>query len=484
MTTAGRVSTEGLGARLVSGARTQLTVMAVALAIGFLGQAGIGRYFGLEGLGEYAAVTVVLNIAALISLAGAPIATSRLVGVALQIGESGAAHRLASTGLALTLAASGVIAGILLAAWDEIASTIRLSSTIPSIVVAGAVPFGALQTFGNQMFQATLHMRRASVIVLVQPLTVVSVLVTSMVLSSRITPGMIVVAADVVGGITALMLLMRAGYRPVANRIDTGRLLRESQRLAPAVLGAMLFERIDRLLVAVILGTAPLGVYQAAATLVDASVRALDTARWFLVPVYGRLAAETSTRLLRLQNMHVRLWSAYGIVPMCASIAAAGGLVTAIYGEGARPAADPLRVLSLSLAPLSLTLALFTAFAGTGRVATPVVTWLSVGVQVLAGAALATSFGLLGATSARVATVTLSALAFAVLSVRAGASARPLLRVTFGWILGSAGSYSISLLQVDELVKLLFGSLIGVTIALVALGSEERDLIRRMARIA
>lgn len=475
----------GLGSRLVGGARTQLIVTGVAFGMSFLGQVGVARLFGFEGLGEYAAVTLVLNFAAVISLAGVPLSTSRLVGQALQQGDTARARQLGSTGSVLTLASSAVMVTIALAFWNEIATVMQLESPLPAVALAFAMPFGALQAYGNQLFQARLHMRRAGLIVLVQPATVVAAVALEALFPGIVRPGAIVIAANVVGGSTASILLLASGYRPRARRQEAGRILREAVVLAPAAYGTLLTQRSDKLLVSTFLGPTALGAYQAAAGMVDAGMRAITTARWFLMPVYGRLAAETSNRLERLRSAHVRLWSAYAILLMCGSIASANGLVATIYGPGTQAAQDPLRVLALGFEPMAIALALFTASAGVGRFrGALVVTWLTIPLQIALVAVLASSFGLIGAAVGRVAGLTFSALGYSFLSLRSGHDLRPLQRAAIAWILGAAAAHAISFAPLIWPIRAALGITTGVAVAgLVLFGEEERRIVRAMARL-
>lgn len=367
--------------------------------------------------------------------------------------------------------------------WDPLAAVMRLEDPLPPVVVAAAMPFGGLQAYGNQLLQAKLRMKLAGLIFLAQPLTIVTLALASFVLT-WIRPGPIAIAADVVAGIAAAGLLLVTGHRPTIAMPELARILRDAREFAPGAYGQVFLQRADRFVVSIVLGQAALGAYSAADALATAAMRVINTLRWFLVPIYGRLASEGSDRLARLRSLHVRLWSAYAIVLMAAIVASANGLVGTLYGSGSGAVRDPLRILSLGLEPAAMTVALFTATTGVGHFRNVlVVTWLTASVQLVLLAVLSASFGVVGSAAARLLALTISATGYAALAVRLGADRRPLELALVAWIAAAVIASLLSLIPVVWPARAVLGGLAATAVVWVLLiGAEERKILRGMAR--
>lgn len=470
-----------MGATLIGAARSQAIVMTVVSAALFVAQVGVGRRFGLDGLGEYTATSLAIYLTSIVVLFALPLTANRAVGNLLEHGDNEGGTRTAGNGLTLVLALGALGAVLLAAVWAAWAARFFEGAVAPA-VVAAAVVGSALLSYGTQIQQAHLRISAAGLIVIAQPLAVVAALGWDTV-APGVRPGDMAAAGFLLGGAAGATGLWMSGIRPQLDDREIRQLLRGAVSITPVVYTNVLSIWVDRLVVSVLLGPVALGTYQAAGALVEGSLRLLRGAGAFFISAYGRAAARSDEHTDLLRRLNVRAWSAYAAVMAGGLIAGADGIVTTLYGRGFANADDPLRLLAVAMVPTAVSLTLLTAGAGLELRSALLIARLAIPAQVALGIAGAATFGVAGVAVAQVAvTIPVAAAQLywsrdAELAPTATVGGRIALLAMLVPLIGSAAS----LLPVVWPVRVALGGAGSAAIALLlVLGPQERVLVRRL----
>ncbi len=470
----------GLRRRLIVGARGHLIVTLILLGASFAAQVGIARRFSLLGLGEYVATTLVVFLASVTAISGLPLAMGDMVARYHEKGDEPAERDVASTGFVLAMTLSLVAAMLAGLAWPMLADILGLRRPVPAALIAAAVFAAGSLGYVPLIFQARLEMAAMGIIAIVQPLVVVAALGWDTV-APGVRPSTMAVLGYVAAGTVAAGGFFVAGYRPSLVREQISPLVKQAARSLPIVYSNIFSAWADRLLVSLLLGPAALGIYQAAAALIDGAGRIPRAASPFLVSAYARVSVDHSAQLERVVRLHTHLWLAYAAVLAAGLIAGADGLATSIFGFGSIAVADPLRILALALMPNVLALSLATAVTGqrAGNAAL-VIGLVTIPLQVALMILMAPLLGIAGAALAHV-LVALVAFGSYWLWSRHGLLARenPLGPALLVGALAVGSAAVTAALPVPWLVRSITAALVASALVGVALfGREERRMIR------
>lgn len=473
-----------LGARLIAGARGRVVVTVILLAASLIVHLGIARRFGFVGLGEYTATTLVVFIASVVFLVGVPLATGRLIAQALEAEDEAGARDAAATGLVAMLLLSLLAAAVVWSFWDGLMDAMRVERRVPALAAAGAILAAGTLHYVSNVFQARLQMMVVGLITIVQPVAAVVALLLERAYGG-IAPADVAVLGYLAGGTAAAIAFIAAGYRTYLARQQLVALLRASIESFPLLYASIFSAWTDRVLVALVLGPAALGIYQAAFAVVDGSLRLPRSAASFLVSAYARISASRPEELERTIRVHVRIWVVSTAVLASGLIAGADGIATTLFGFGFAVAAAPLAVMAAGLVPGIVALSLATAATGRGAVRVPVyVAASTIPLQFALILALAPRLGVVGAAAA----YALSALAGLLGYLWWGRGQElitpqtQLPRTLLHAVAAIGLAAALAALPVPWSIRLAAASVTAAALTVGLLGSEERGVIRRLAQ--
>lgn len=475
---------ESLGTRLITAARGRALVTVLLVGASFIAQVGIARRFGLLGLGEYTATALVVFIAAVVFASGVPLATSRVMGAALEARDEATARDSAATGFAVAIALSFLASAVVWSSWDWLMEALGVDGRVPAAAAfAATLAAGALH-YVPSVFQARLQMATVGLISIAQPTAVIAALLADRAYPG-IAPATMAVIGYVAGGAVSIIAFIAAGFRPYIVRDQVIALVRMGPAALPLSYANVFAAWTDRLLVSVILGPVGLGIYQGAFAVVDGALRLPRAAASFLVLAYARVSTGRPEELDRMLRLHVRIWVAYAAVLAAGLIAGADGIVTTVFGFGWGDAAAPLGIMAVALAPGMVVLSVATAATGRGAMRVPLyAAATTVPLQVIFMLVLATRFGVIGAASAYL-LVTLSGLAgyWWWGHKRRIVTGEVRLSLTLGHAAAAAAiAAALMALPLPWPVRMGLAALVAAGVSLRLLGSEERVVLRTLVQ--
>lgn len=464
--------------RLTVGGRGQLFVTTAAMAASFVLQVWIARALGPLGLGEYHATSLLVMILATGTLFGLPVALTQRVAHLDERADARLSDAI-GTGRVLGVALA-VIAGLLAAlAWPAFSDLAGIESPAPTALVGIAAASAAVQFVAVAILLGKLAYAALLVLVLAQP--------------GAVTAGavMVVVGAPLNGSTLAALGFVGAGIagawqlsRLPAGRTDPSEAKHLFVHAVPAALityGVVFAPWLERAVLLGLLGPAALGVFAAASSFPDATLRVIRAGSGFAVTVYARLIGDPvgSSRVL---DSHIRLASAALIVAGAALVAAGPDLLTAVFGDAFGQAGTALRLLAIALLPMALGLALMTGTIGGGERRGPAVLLALIVPSQLLLVFIGTKLFSIAGTALAALILWTAAAAFQLTSARRSREMRPATALhiagvavpvwSLAWIIG---------VEVDPVIIRAAVAIVGSTIAvsLVLLGDAERRLMSR-----
>lgn len=468
--------------RLVRGARGQVVVTIVLLFSSFASQAGITRRFGLSGLGEYTAATLVVFLASTAAISSIPLATGERLARHLERGDRKAERATAATAGAIALVVAGAAAAVVWLGWDLIGAALHIGDGLGAPLIAFAIVGAAAVGYVPVVFEARLQMMHVGLIAIIQPLTAVVALALDT-FSPGVRPAVIAVAGYVAGGTVAMMAFLAAGYRVCFVRSEARPLLRQALHAMPLLYANLLAAWIDRLIVSVLGGPALLGTYHAAAAIIYGAMRLPHSASSFLIAAYARVAVARAARLGDAVATHVRLWTAYAAVLAAVLIAGADGIVSLAYGPGSVAAIAPMQILAVGSIPAIAALSLTTAVTGSGAGHVAVrVSGLTIPLQLLLVSVGVSTFGVIGAALANVVVMAVTFLAYERWSPKHTGLVDRSVRTSLAAGVGIAGiALGIAYLPLHPIARIVGATTIAlVGMRMLLFGPEERSIIRDM----
>lgn len=465
--------------QLVSSTRWHVFVILMLLFASFAVQVGIARRFALVGLGEYVSTSIAVFLASVLALNGLPLAASHEVAARLERGDPRGAARVASSGFVMALSVSIVVAAAAALAWAQIGAVLRLGEPVPAWSVGLAVLAAGAMHFVPLVFQARFQMATAGAITVAQPLAVILLLGWDTLNPGTVRPGMLSVGGYVLGGAAATVLFV-AEHRVGPSLAEVRPLIDRSVRSLPLLYANTLSTWVDRLMISLLLGPAALGIYQAAAILIEGVLRVPRNLSPFLVSAYARVSNRSSSSIERLAGVHTRLWTAGASVFVAALIASADGIATTLFGAGSFAVAEPLRIMTLALVPGLLSLLVTTVATGATGANVVAVSLTSIGVQVASMLILAPRLGVIGASAAYVVAALSGAVIYLRLASRHGVSI-PAFRLTSVTAFAVGVAIAAAFLPVAWPLRAAIAAGAASFVAAQALlGPDERELLRHL----
>jgi len=323
-------------------------------------QTWLGRERGPIGLGSYNATSLFVMVIATVAYFGMPVALSQRI--ASEEERGGDARRSTAVAVAISLGLGAATIPVSLLLWDPFVRLTGLPAAASDVMVASATLSAIIHSCAVNVLIARLRLAEVTVLVLVQPLAVAAGLALGLA-GTAASASTLAAVGFIVAGIAAAVRLAVARAWPKLIRSEARAILRLALPATSVLHIQLLAHWIDRGIVALVSGPIGLGGFVAASFLTEAALRAPRSLGTFGVPAYARLA-DDAIGASRVLGSHVRLVSSFFIVTGAGFIAASAGLILAIFGDDFYSSATALRLLSVSLVPTGIALALASGSVG------------------------------------------------------------------------------------------------------------------------
>lgn len=394
-----------------------------AVLAGFALQVVLARLLGPDGLGVFAAFLAAATVLAIGGGLGMPVAAIRFVPVYLAEGDDvrlagflDAARRFClfgAGGLALTLAASFLLLPSL---HDDVPAALAAAALVP-LLAWSALSAGLLQAGGQPLrAEAAINFARPLMVVLLA-------LVAASFVDLRPHHALwLMAAAALATGATAAAAARRQLPRTSGGAPDRGertRWLQSGMTLVVGMVVTALIERLDIIMLGVLLGAENAGPYSVASRLALTVALASAAVASLAGPELARQAAAGDRVALQASAGRAALLGAGMAAACAATIAGAWPFLLPAFGPGFEAATTPLLILLAAQAGIAAAGAAGGLLAVSGR--NRAIISISIGAVILDTAlllALIPSFGAMGAALATAATGLCHAAALAIAATR------------------------------------------------------------------
>ncbi len=345
-------------ARLSADTVYLLAARVFAQALTLLFTLAVARTLGEQGFGQFAFISATVAIANVVTTFGLDTMLIRDVAARRSPATGGlradAPTGLFSAALLIQLGLSAVVLVALLALGPRLPN--QTAATQPALLVAA---LSLIPLAFSTVFSAILRGRgRMRAYALFSGATAASLGLGAGLLWRRggtlLDAALILLAAQTGGAIVAFLLYRRAsawpGRWPWPTRRQLGRAWRTGGVLAGLMILAVLYQRLDVLLLSLLAGDAATGFYAAAVRILEALKMLPGAFFGALLPMVVAGGRPEVHRAYRLSFVAL-----LGLSVLLAAITAAlaGPLIGWLFGPAFAPAVTPLRIISWSL-PLTV----------------------------------------------------------------------------------------------------------------------------------
>lgn len=354
----------------------------------------LARSLGPEARGELAAVILwptVLSIVGSLSVGQAanyyaargtlPVGTLTGTALGLALGQS-----------LLLVALGAVLVPLVLSQYggDTVTSALLYLSYIPLFLLSA---YAMAVLLGRQRFRAYYALRVASVV-----LSAIGLLFLAVVDELAVRGAVLVylIALATTGAIAAVVLFSRESPRLAFDRGVARELLGYGLRSHVSTASTNLNQRLDQLVISVILAPAKLGNYVIAVTLSSFAMLVGQSVGMSALPLVARL--EPGPERTELAGRLVRMTLVLSLLVTIPLLVFTSTLITTLFGEDFRSATDVCRVLLVASVVYSTGRALDAVLKGVGRPLDAGIAAVIALLATIAGlATLLPAFGLMGA---------------------------------------------------------------------------------------
>lgn len=441
----------------------------------------LARSYGPEGLGEYAATAVFVAVLTAVATFGAPYALSQRVAALDETRDPGFADlvRAAATLAVVAATASGAIAAVAWMPFAGIAGLVRPADV--AVVVSAA--FGAVILHMVASFLiGHLRMSAATLLFVLQPVAVIAGV--TLLGPQRASGSTLAAIGFIAAALAALAVALAERAFPGPSGGELALLVRRSFPAAAVPYASVITTWMDRFIVGAIAGPTALGWWATASYLTEGVLRLPRAVGAFGVPAYARMTRDP-IGVRRVMDSQVRLLLTFVLVAASVLVAAAPGVITAVYGEEFVLATTALRLLAISLLPAAIALSLTGGAVGTERLSRSLLVIAFVApLQLIAGVALTSLFSIAGTALAQAITWTV---AVGVLALRSSdrpavLGGRGLLRVAALVIATAALSLAAARFADPRLAAAAAGAVTLGACLVLLVGEPERRLLRQLLR--
>jgi O-antigen/teichoic acid export membrane protein len=394
-----------------------------AVLAGFALQIVLARLLGAEGLGVFAGFLAAATVLATAGGLGMPVAAMRFLPVYLAEGDHarlagflGAARQyclLGASGLALTLAACLLLLPPLGA---EAPAALAAAALVP-LLAWGGLSAGLLQASGQPLrADAAINFARPMLAILL------ALLAASFGTLGPHHALWLMAAAALATGVAAATAARRSLPRPsgiVPDRSERARWLQSGMTLVLGMVVTSLIERLDIIMLGILLGAEEAGPYSVASRLALTIALASAAVASLVGPELARRAAAGDRVALQASAGRAALLGAGMAVASAVAIAAAWPFLLPAFGPGFDAATTPLMILLAAQVGIAAAGAAGGLLAVTGR--NGAIIAISIGAVILDTALLlilVPAFGPAGAALATAATGLCHAAALVIAAIR------------------------------------------------------------------
>lgn len=326
-----------------------LALKGMVVLAGFGMQVVLARTLGPEGLGVYATFLSIVTVLSITGGFGMPLAAIRFVPVYVAAGQFDRLRGFIHAALVLTLGSAAAIAAGFCAVFLAVPA-LRDQAWV-AFAAAAIVPSFGVATLTAGMLQALGQPLRAELLGGLGRTLLVALLVLAAGWLGHAEPGValwLTAFAALAAALAALPALRRAMPMPRAgprNAADRGDWTRAGLAFVLAMAALSLVERLDTIMLGLLVGAEAAGIYSIASRLALTIALASTSVLTLLAPALAREAAARDTdRLQRSAAMAAALVAGVAVT-MAAVLVAALPWLLPLFGPGFDGAATPLFIL-------------------------------------------------------------------------------------------------------------------------------------------
>ena len=357
-----------LARRIAKASGITVTSTVIYLGLGVLIHSLIGRIYGPEGIGFYAAFLMFVQLYSMFAIFGLPTALSKYTAEHEEKGEHVEITKIFSSLLIFATFSSIIIGIVSRFITPHLARVMHIESTADlSFFVSVGLLFFSYSMLCQALFQGLLKAFKSA---LIQNLSFFAILLVILYayFFNKIPVYYAVVFGYFASGILGIWLGWRQGV--LKWQFNKDAFLKIVKFAIPIAIGAYLFfisQWIDRFTIGAFLGMKEMGIFTAGMTIIQATRRIPASLTPILIPSYSKINVYGKEKIGKALNLNIKIGAIFLFFAGSLTFLYAKDIISILYGSKFSQTVLILQILSIGTFLTAITLPASTLITGSGH---------------------------------------------------------------------------------------------------------------------